>query len=158
VTWKVFRNHPVVGVGVGGQPKASREEAARRLAASRNRSHTTPLTVAAELGVLGILAYLAFLAGAARALLAVVERDRALGLGLAAVFLTLLVHSLFYAGFFEDPVTWGALAIAGAALAARPGPGGSPAGDGMGTAGTIATLGRSPADRPSPLAVDRVES
>jgi putative inorganic carbon (hco3(-)) transporter len=58
VTWKVFKNHPLAGVGVGGQPKASREEAAQRLTASRNRSHTTPLTVAAELGVLGILAYL----------------------------------------------------------------------------------------------------
>jgi O-antigen ligase len=158
VTWKVFRNHPVAGVGVGGQPKASREEAARRLAASRNRSHTTPLTVAAELGVLGILAYLAFLAGAARALLAVIERNRALGLGLAAVFLTLLIHSLFYAGFFEDPITWGALAVAGAALAAQSGRNASPGGDGVGPAEKIATLGQSPADRPTPLAVDRVES
>jgi putative inorganic carbon (hco3(-)) transporter len=158
VTWKVFRNHPLAGVGVGGQPKASREEAARRLAASRNRSHTTPLTVAAELGVLGILAYVAFVAGAARALLAVAGRDRALGLGLAAVFLTLLIHSLFYAGFFEDPITWGALAVAGAALAARPRRSAPPAGDGAGTAEKIATLGTSPADRPTPLAVDRVES
>jgi O-antigen ligase len=158
VTWKVFRNHPVVGVGVGGQPKASREEAAQRLAASRNRSHTTPLTVAAELGVLGILAYLAFLAGAARALLAVVARDRALGLGLAAVFLTLLIHSLFYAGFFEDPITWGALAVAGAALATQPVRNRSSAGDGVGPAEAIATLDRSSADRTPPLAVDRVES
>jgi len=158
VTWRVFQNHPLAGVGVGGQPKASREEAARRLAASRNRSHTTPLTVAAELGVLGILAYVAFLAGATRTLLAVVERDRALGLGLAAVFLTLLIHSLFYAGFFEDPITWGALAVAGAALAARPAGSGLPARDGPGPAEKIATLGRSPSDRPAPLAVDRVES
>jgi hypothetical protein len=154
VTTKVFRNHPVVGVGVGGQPKASREEAARRLAASRNRSHTTPLTVAAELGVLGILAYLAFLAGAARALLAVAARDRALGIGLAAVFLTLLIHSLFYAGFFQDPITWGVLAIAAAALVAYP----QTRDDGSGPADLIATLRRSPADRSAPLAVDRVES
>jgi putative inorganic carbon (hco3(-)) transporter len=158
VTWRVFENHPLAGVGVGGQPEASREEAARRLAASRNRSHTTPLTVAAELGVLGILAYLAFLAGTARALLAVVERNRALGLALAAVFLTLLIHSLFYAGFFQDPITWGALAVAAAALAARLGPRDTPDGDGTGTAGAIARLDPSPADRPAPLAVDRVES
>jgi O-antigen ligase/polysaccharide polymerase Wzy-like membrane protein len=156
VTWKVFKNHPLVGVGVGGQPKASREEAAQRLAASRNRSHTTPLTVAAELGVLGILAYLAFLAGAARALLALARCDRALGVTLAAVFATLLIHSLFYAGFFEDPITWGSLAIAAAALAASVGARRSFV-DGNGTTEDIATLDRSPADRSAPLAVDRVE-
>ncbi len=158
VTWKVFRNHPLAGVGVGAQPKASRDEAARNLAASRNHSHTTPLTVAAELGVLGIVAYLVFLAGAARALLSVARRDRALGTGLAAVFLTLVIHSLFYAGFFEDPITWGVLAVAGAALVAHPGRPGSPSGDGSGTAEEIATLGRSPADRSTPLAGDRVKS
>jgi hypothetical protein len=157
VTWKVFRNHPLAGVGVGGQPKASREEAAQRVSASRNRSHTTPLTVAAELGVAGILVYLAFLTGAARALLAVARRARVLGLGLAAVFLTLLVHSLFYSGFFEDPITWGVLAVAAAALAA-PHLRADTDGDGAGTAERIATLDRSPVDRPAPLAVDRVES
>jgi putative inorganic carbon (hco3(-)) transporter len=157
VTWKVFKNHPLVGVGVGGQPKASREEAAQRLAASRNRSHTTPLTVAAELGVLGILAYLAFLAGAARALLVLSTRDRALGLTLAAVFATLLIHSLFYAGFFEDPITLGSLAIAAAALAASSGARRYSV-DRPSTAEDIATLDRSPADRSAPLAVDRVES
>jgi O-antigen ligase len=160
VTWKVFRNHPLVGVGVGGQPKASREEAAQRLAASRNRSHTTPLTVAAELGVLGILSYLALVAGAARALLSVWRLHRPLALGLASVFLTLLAHSLFYAGFFEDPITWGVLAIAAGALtAAAPIRRARPASsDGAGTAEEIATLDRSPADRSTPLAVDRVES
>src|SRR5215210_12542 len=145
VTWKVFRNHPLVGVGVGGQPKASREEAAQRLAASRNRSHTTPLTVAAELGVLGLIAYLVFLAGAARALLVLAHRDRPLAVTLAAVFATLLIHSLFYASFFEDPIPWGSLAIAAAALTARyrtP----RECGDGGGTAEDIANLERSPAD------------
>ena len=41
----------------------------------------------------------------------------ALGLSLAAVGLILVVHSLFYAGFFEDPLTWGVLAVSAAALA-----------------------------------------
>jgi len=156
VTWKVFKNHPLVGVGVGGQPKASRAEAARRLEASRNKSHTTPLTVAAELGLVGIVAYLFFLAGAARAFLALAARRRALAIGLAAVFLTLVVHSLFYAGFFEDPITWGVLALAAAALATYRAPGA--AGDGTGSAEEIDTLGASTLDRPARLAVDRVES
>jgi O-antigen ligase len=156
VTWRVFRNHPLVGVGVGAQPKASRDEAARRLEASRNKSHTTPLTVAAELGVIGILVYLVFLVGAARAFIALAARSRALAIGLAAVFVTLLVHSLFYAGFFEDPITWGVLALAGAALAAYRAQEESP--HRAGTAEQIATLAPSPLDRPAPLAVDRVES
>src|SRR5205809_3219647 len=53
VTWVVFENHPLVGVGIGGQPQASREEAKTHLSANRDRSHTTPLTVAAELGLVG---------------------------------------------------------------------------------------------------------
>jgi putative inorganic carbon (hco3(-)) transporter len=158
VTWKVFRNHPLAGVGVGAQPKASREEAAPRVAASRNHSHTTPLTVAAELGVIGILAYLAFLAAAGRTLLSVTNRERALGLCLAAVFVTLFVHSLFYSGFFEDPITWGSVALAGAALAAYPIRGAGEEGDGTGPSGRVATLDASLSDRSAPLAADRAES
>src|SRR5262249_25279462 len=150
VTWKVFRNHPLVGVGVGGQPKASREEAARRVAASRNKSHTTPLTVAAELGLLGIVAYVVFLAGAAPPFLSLATRNRALAIGLAAVFLTLVIHSLFYAGFFDDPITWGALAVAAAALATYRSARASGTGDG--TAEEIATLDRSSLERPARLA------
>jgi putative inorganic carbon (HCO3(-)) transporter len=158
VTWKVFRNHPLAGVGVGAQPKASREEAAPGLAASRNHSHTTPLTVAAELGVIGILAYLAFLAAAGRTLLSLTNRERAVGLCLAAVFVTLLVHSLFYSGFFEDPITWGSIALAGAALAAYPTRGTAADSDGTGPSGRVATLDASPSDRSAPLAADRAES
>ena len=56
----------------------------------------------------------------ALALLRVTLQDRALGLGLSAVGLMLLVHSLFYAGFFEDPLTWGVLAVSAGALAVTP--------------------------------------
>jgi hypothetical protein len=38
-------------------------------------------------------------------------------MGLAAVLVALLVHSFLYAGLFEDPLTWGALALAAAVLA-----------------------------------------
>jgi hypothetical protein len=120
VTWVVFTNHPLVGVGIGGQPQASRDEANTQLSAKRDRSHTTPLTVAAELGVIGLIVYVALLAGAARLLFLLTRVNRALGLGAAAVFLTLLVHSLFYAGFFEDPIVWGVIALAAWALLALP--------------------------------------
>ena len=86
----------------------------------RSVSHTTPLTVAAELGIVGLLLYVAILAGAARALDAVRRRDQALGLSLAAVFLALFVHSLAYSGFFEDPITWFVLGAAAAYLGIPP--------------------------------------
>src|SRR5581483_4681063 len=83
VTWPVIRDHPIVGVGVGSQPAASHTEAKTKLGARKDASHTTPLTVAAELGAVGVLAYLALLAASAAALRAVVRRRRATGLGLA---------------------------------------------------------------------------
>src|SRR3954469_21576009 len=95
VTWIVFEHHPLVGVGIGGQPAASKEEANTELSAKRDKSHTTPLTVAAELGIVGFFAYAALLAAAVRLLQLVTRRHRALGLGAAAVFLGLFVHSLF---------------------------------------------------------------
>jgi putative inorganic carbon (hco3(-)) transporter len=112
VTWVVFENHPIVGVGIGGQPKASKEEAKTQLSAKRDRSHTTPLTVAAELGIIGLLIYAALMAAAVRLLYLVTKWRRDLGLGAAAVFLALFVHSLFYAGFFEDPIVWGVIGVA----------------------------------------------
>jgi len=117
VTWIVFEHHPVVGVGIGGQPQASKEEAKTELSAKRDKSHTTPLTVAAELGILGFLVYVALMAATARALYLVTKRNRAFGLGASSVFLALFVHSLFYAGFFEDPIAWGVMGAAAWALA-----------------------------------------
>jgi O-antigen ligase len=122
LTAKVFEHHPVVGVGIGGQPIESQRLADRPASRQAFVSHTTPLTVAAELGTVGVLLYLALLAGAAATLWAVWRRHRALGLSLAAVFLALFVHSLAYSGFFEDPITWLVLGVASAFLATSPTP------------------------------------
>ena len=114
LTAKVFAHHPLAGVGIGGQPRASQKLATNFGPLQNFVSHTTPLTVAAELGIIGVLLYVAVLAGAARALDSVRRRNQALGLSLAAVFLALFVHSLAYSGFFEDPITWLVLGIAAA--------------------------------------------
>jgi len=119
LTAKVFAHHPLAGVGLGSQPEASQNLSSRPGQLQNFVSHTTPLTVAAELGIVGVLLYVAILAGAALALEAVRRRHEALGLSLAAVFLALFVHSLAYSGFFEDPITWLVLAVA-AAFLARP--------------------------------------
>jgi O-antigen ligase len=77
------------------------------------------VTVAAELGVIGLLAYIALLVATALLIEAVRRQDAALGLTLAATLIALFVHSLFYSGFFEDPITWLALAIAAGYLVSR---------------------------------------
>ena len=67
-------------------------------------SHTTPITIAAEQGLIGLAVYLALLlAGFAR-----VRRD----VLFASLFAALVIDTLFYADFLEDPVTWVILAIA----------------------------------------------
>lgn len=116
---RVFAEHPVVGVGLGAQPRESQRLDERPAPEDRYVSHTTPLTVAAELGTIGLALYAALLVGAVR-LVARVRRDApALGLSLGVALLALFVHSLFYSGFFEDPLTWLALALGAAFLGAR---------------------------------------
>ena len=113
---RIALDHPVVGVGAGG---FSREYAHRRGITGKDpkrvASHTTPVTVAAEEGIVG-LALLAWLVAAA--LLATL---RGLGTGFTSrvalatgiVLLAIAVHSLFYAAFFEDPMTWALLGLVG---------------------------------------------
>ena len=51
------------------------------------------------------------------------------GLALLAAFTVLVVHSLLYSGFFEDPFTWGIVGLAAAclSLALHPAPADLPA-------------------------------
>jgi len=113
---RIAGGHPVVGVGVGGFSR----EYQRRLGIpgrdpKRVASHTTPVTVAAETGVVG-LALLAWLAAAAFfATLHGLGRGFTSRVALATgvVLVAIAVHSLFYAAFFEDPMTWALLGLVG---------------------------------------------
>ncbi|MDX6621552.1 MAG: hypothetical protein QOK36_3938 [Gaiellales bacterium] len=106
---RLFRAHPIAGVGLGGSTEAARAQT-KRGRAVRRAQHVMPLTVASELGIVGLVLVAWFLVVLARLALAAeaLRRERlALGLGLLAIF----VHSLFYAAFFEDPLTWGLAAL-----------------------------------------------
>ena len=117
-TLDVAREQPLVGVGLGAQPKVSRELGARRSAReARFVSHTTPLTVAAELGLIGFALYVLLLLAATRMLLLLWPAWPPLALALGAVLLALFTHSLAYSGFFEDPITWLTLGVGAAYLA-----------------------------------------
>ena len=162
----LFVDRPVWGYGSGSFAKAFRAHASRRPAVSE--SHSEPVTVAAEQGIVGLLAYLALLLAAFATLCSGLRRTmpglqrgppaggaaggsppRAMPVaqgrgvpaatgpagraatgpagpsatgpaGRAAVlaaFVALLVHTMAYAGFFEDPFTWVVLAV-GVSLAA----------------------------------------
>jgi O-antigen ligase len=111
---RVIEKHPLVGVGIGGQPRASRRLAGSERPTPNFVSHTTPLTVFAELGVIGLVLYAWLLAGGAWLIVRVWRRDETLGLALGTAFVGLFVHALFYSGFLEDPLTWLVIAIAAA--------------------------------------------
>ena len=78
-------------------------------------SHTIPITVAAEQGLGGLALYLALVATAFVTLLRGARRSVARA-AVAAAFVALVVHTLLYAAFLEDPLAWALLAL-GAALA-----------------------------------------
>ena len=80
-------------------------------------SHTIPVTVAAEQGVIGFVAYLLLLAACAWRLAGAGLRRNVVALAILAAFTALVVHTWAYADFLEDPVTWSLLAV-GSALAA----------------------------------------
>jgi O-antigen ligase len=109
---RVIEKHPIVGVGIGGQPRASRRLVHSDRPTPNFVSHTTPLTVFAELGVVGLALYAWLLVGGARLILRLRRRDEALGLALGVSFAGLFVHALFYSGFLEDPLTWLVIGIA----------------------------------------------
>ena len=76
---RVIEKHPLVGVGIGGQPRASRRLAGSERPTPNFVSHTTPLTVFAELGVIGLVLYAWLLAGGAWLIVQVWRRDETLG-------------------------------------------------------------------------------
>lgn len=117
---KLVLDHPFDGVGAGGFRRAYADRVGLKGREPKAAaSHDTPVTVAAETGVLGFLLFVwlvvaALLAPLRRWSNTPLGRARlACGLGLLAI----LVHSLFYNALFEDPLFWGLLALG--AIAAR---------------------------------------
>ncbi len=162
----LFAERPLQGYGSGSFQAAYRDHRADRNAPV-TISHTEPVTVAAEQGLIGLIAYLALIAAALWTLGAGLLRaapatnappaggavggtmsEEALATGrhggspaatgpagqapgpsagaplpagaaILAAFVALLVHTLAYAGFYEDPTTWVLLAVGASLAAAR---------------------------------------
>jgi O-antigen ligase len=137
---ELFADRPLWGYGSGSFARSFRLERKGNQQQAVSASHTLPLTVAAEQGLIGLAAYLVLLAAALATLLgrpggAYAARPPPTGAGadgglatsdlsafraaraaMAAAFVTILVHTMMYAAFLEDPFTWVLLA-AGLAIA-----------------------------------------
>ena len=142
----LFAQRPVQGYGSGSFQRAYREHVETD-EVPVSVSHTEPITVAAEQGIIGLAAYLALLTTALWTMGSGLLRSRPAGpvveeagpavdprsvldppsptppageiaarAAVLAAFVALLVHTMAYAGFYEDPITWVLLA-AGVSLA-----------------------------------------
>jgi O-antigen ligase len=120
----LFTQRPIYGYGSGSFPKAYRKHVKTRKAPV-SVSHTEPITVAAEQGLVGLALYAALvltalwtMAGGLRPSLSRLSTRHGPVARVAtlATFVALLVHTMAYAGFYEDPITWVLLA-AGVSLA-----------------------------------------
>jgi O-antigen ligase len=127
----LFGDRPLAGFGSGSFADQYQAHQAGSVASSTSASHTIPITVAAEQGILGLILYAALVLccfgvlfhRAGRAPPRPKPGDTRLWRAspfrpaIAACFTALLVHTMAYADFLEDPITWALLGI-GMALAA----------------------------------------
>ena len=113
----LFAEDPLQGQGSGSFETAYKAHNTRGAVAQNatSASHTIPITVAAEQGILGLALYVALLVVAFMVLFAGAGRSPP-RIALAACFAALVLHTWTYADFLEDPMTWMLLGI-GAALA-----------------------------------------
>jgi putative inorganic carbon (HCO3(-)) transporter len=165
-------DRPVHGHGSGSFSEAFRDNEGTSVPSDfASVSHTEPITVAAEQGAAGLIAYVALLVaafgmlfGGMRAIAPGVSRAsgpvwapreidaRDLArIALAAMFVALVIHTLGYAAFLTDPLTWALLGV-GAALASGGTRSTPPAGAAPASAGVPSTPSApaAPAHSPAP--------
>ncbi|HXR28081.1 MAG TPA: O-antigen ligase family protein [Solirubrobacteraceae bacterium] len=114
---ELFAQRPLQGYGPGSFEKEYKSHRKANAENATSASHTIPVTVAAEQGVIGLAVYFALLLAALIVLFRGAGRSPP-RIALGACFAALVLHTWTYADFLEDPFTWALLAI-GLALAAE---------------------------------------
>ena len=122
---ELFARRPLYGYGSGSFETEYKRHNNTTAENAVSASHTIPITVAAEQGILGLGLYVALLV-CAFAVLFGPAGETSLGrspprLALAACFAALVLHTWTYADFLEDPTTWTLLGIGVALARARSG-------------------------------------
>jgi O-antigen ligase len=113
---ELFAERPLQGYGPGSFEKEyKRHNSNAGSANATSASHTIPVTVAAEQGIVGLAVYVVLLISALFVLFRGAARSPP-RIAIAACFAGLLLHTWTYADFLEDPMTWTLLGI-GVALA-----------------------------------------
>jgi O-antigen ligase len=112
---KLFAKRPLEGYGSGSFETEYRQVAETTNQNAVSASHTIPVTISAEQGIVGLAVYVAFLLSAFTVLFTGAGRSPP-RIAIAACFAALVLHTWTYADFLEDPFTWTLLAV-GAALA-----------------------------------------
>ena len=124
----LFKKKPVYGYGSGSFSVSFLKEIVKDENAPVTESHTEPITIASEQGLIGLAIYLLVIIASIFALsagmrkvmpglgAAIGSRDLTRGPPVAraavlAAFIAVLVHTVTYAGFLEDPITWVLIAI-----------------------------------------------
>ncbi len=129
---ELIGKRPLWGYGSGAFGRAYRQERKGNQEEAVSASHTMPVTIGAEQGLIGLTAYAAVLIAAFRALFGDGASRAARAppgvdgqvqnpflparAALAALFCALVFHTFVYAAFLEDPFTWVIVAV-GVAIA-----------------------------------------
>jgi putative inorganic carbon (HCO3(-)) transporter len=123
---EIAADHALLGTGSGGFAPEFTERfyEGEGFAAE---SHTEPVTAVAEQGIVGLAAYLALLVVTFGGLISATgfslrtcARGTPVAATLLAIYALMFVHSLGYAAFLVDPITWVVLALAASALVKAP--------------------------------------
>src|SRR5436190_921373 len=132
---RMARDRPIYGFGSGSFANDFRKRERVHSEKSAAASHTIPVTVAAEQGVIGLASYLWLLVcafallfgGLRRGVRAGPAEERVGRAAMAATYAGLVLHTLVYAAFLEDPLSWVLLALgASLRLAVEKRPAGGP--------------------------------
>jgi O-antigen ligase len=110
---ELFAKRPLEGYGSGSFETEYKRHSKASAASAENAtsaSHTIPVTVAAEQGIVGLAVYVALLLCAFMVLFRGAGRSPP-RIAVAACFAALVLHTWTYADFLEDPFTWTLLAL-----------------------------------------------
>jgi O-antigen ligase len=117
---ELFAQKPLTGYGSGSFETEYKRHGNATAANATSASHTIPVTIAAEQGIVGFLLYAALLVVAFITLFSGAGRSPP-RIAIAACFAALVLHTWVYADFLEDPLTWTLLGIGVALARARNG-------------------------------------